>query len=235
MRKILSFFYRALNRLLCGAGFQLTRLPQSDTVINPAERSIARGLSTKEHNSRENMDAFYNDPQLLTHYFTKERLEFYQGVRERLAALQLQPATVLDVGCGSGHLLAEIRRLYPAADLLGVDFSGESIRLARTLNSGMTFDECSIFDLARLARSFDLVLCTEVLEHLEDADIAMEHLMATCRPGGCVFITVPHGRTDTFAGHFNFWTEASFRREFRKFDPEISVFGTYLCAVIRRP
>ena len=223
-----------LNDFLSVFGLRLSRVQHPESILDPAVRSVAMGHSTKEHNSRENMDAIYADPNLMTHYFTKERLAFYQQVCERVIRLKIQPADVLDVGCGSGHLLAKLKEAFPEARLEGVDFSPQSISVARQLNPSLSFTVMSIFELDKLGREFDLVLCTEVLEHLEDADMAMEQLQAVCRPGGTLVVTVPQGRKDTFAGHFNFWTEESFRREFREFRPEIEEFETYLFIVMRR-
>lgn len=224
-----------VNGLLGRLGLRLSRVQDADTILDPAARSIAKGLSTRAHNTRENMDAFYSDPHLMTHYFTKERLKFYGEVRLQLTKLNLRPADVLDVGCGSGHLLADLASLYPEASSMGVDFSPESIRLARQLHPHKAFDVMSIFELKNLGRQFDLVLCTEVIEHLEDADVAVDNLCSVCRPGGTVAITVPHGRRDTFAGHFNFWTPESFRREFRRLNPQVEEFDNYLFISIRRP
>jgi 2-polyprenyl-3-methyl-5-hydroxy-6-metoxy-1,4-benzoquinol methylase len=230
--KSLQFLGRVVNRALGCCGLKLVRAPRLED-LDPAARSIARGLSTSQHNSQENMDAFYADPSLLETYFTSERLCFYKEVVSRVEALGLSPASVLDVGCGSGHLLAHLHKTWPGACLLGVDFSSKSVDLAQRLQPALEFRQCSIFELDRLGRTFDLVICTEVLEHLEEAGMAMEQLVSVCRPDGCVVITVPEGRGDTFAGHFNFWTPESFRREFRRWRPEVSVFGNYLFAVMR--
>lgn len=223
----------SVNGLLGVFGLRLIRVASPEAMLDPALRSIARGLSTREHNTSENMDAIYSDPNLMTHYFTPKRLAFYHQVRERLVRLAIQPTDVLDVGCGSGHLLVEVKNIFPAARLQGVDFSPESIRVARRLNPALEFNVMSIFDVEQLHRQFDLILCTEVIEHLEEADRAVEKLVAVCRPGGTIVITAPHGRRDTFAGHFNFWTPESFCREFRAMKPEVEEFESYLFIVIR--
>lgn len=230
--KAMLSFGRMVNHALSWCGLKLVRLPRL-ADLDPASRSIARGLSTAQHNTQENMDAFYADPRLMETYFTPERLRFYQEVVSQIAMLDLRPASVLDVGCGSGHLLAGLRRLWPDAIMLGVDFSMESVVLAQRLQPALKFRQCSIFDLTSLQTSFDVVVCTEVLEHLPEADHAMEQLVSVCKPGGCVVVTVPEGRQDTFAGHFNFWTRESFRREFRRWAPEVTVFGNNLFVVVR--
>jgi len=222
---------RIIKELLGRFNLRLMRVAAPGEALNPA----ARGLSAREHNTRENMDAFYADPHLMTHYFTKERLAFYERVHQELADLHFKPAEILDVGCGTGHLLARLAELYPGAKTCGVDFSREAIDRAHGLHPGSTFEVLSIFEVEKLGRQFDLVICTEVIEHLEDADVAVEKLLDVCRPGGVVVITVPHGRQDTFPGHFNFWTPESFKREFRKHRPVVKEFGFYLFITMRKP
>ena len=228
----LTHLGRVLNHLLGLFGLRLSRVTRLQD-LNPATRSIARGLSTSEHNSRQNMDDFYSDSDLLKTYFTPDRLGFYSDVTKRIANLQMHPSSVLDVGSGSGHLLARIKDLYPNATLLGVDFSEASVTLAKRLQPGITFQPCSIFDLDQLGGTSDLVICTEVLEHLEKADVALSKLARVCATGGTIVITVPNGRTDTFAGHFNFWTPESFSREFSQWRPEVIEIGAFLFIVIR--
>jgi 2-polyprenyl-3-methyl-5-hydroxy-6-metoxy-1,4-benzoquinol methylase len=232
VKKLLA---KAVNGLLGIAGLRLVRSQPAEDRLDLAADIAVRGLTPTEHNSRENMDAFYADPRLLEQYFDRDRLAFYEDVSGAVAGLGVSPASLLDVGCGSGHLLERLRRQFPAADLLGVDFSGESVKLARKLHSGIDFQVRSIFELDRLGRQFDLVLCTEVLEHLEDADVALEQLIKTCAPGGRVVITVPDGRNDSFVGHVNFWTAESFVREFRRFQPDVTPMGRFLFIAIAAP
>jgi SAM-dependent methyltransferase len=225
---------RVVNGLLGRFGLRVSRIESADAILDPSARSIALGNTARTHNARANMDAFYADPNLLSHYFTEERLGFYRQVCERLVALNIRPSSILDVGCGSGHLLVEVRRAFPAAQVIGTDFSPESIRLARELHPLIQFQVQDVFELGKIGHQFDLVLCTEVLEHLEDADLAMEALHGACRVGGTIAVTVPDGCRDTFAGHFNFWTPESFRREFRRLDPIVEELGSYLFIAMRR-
>ncbi|HMH17249.1 MAG TPA: methyltransferase domain-containing protein [Burkholderiales bacterium] len=54
---------------------------------------------------------------------------------ERLDYIRLQPARVLDAGCGTGRGLGLLRRRYPKADLLGVDFAPAALLAARRSES----------------------------------------------------------------------------------------------------
>lgn len=74
---------------------------------------------------------------------------------------------VLDIGCGNGALAADIARERKAA-VTGIDQSAASIRAARAAHAagGLTFVEG---DARRLpAGAFDVVILSNVLEHLDD-------------------------------------------------------------------
>ena len=62
-----------------------------------------------------------------------------------------------------------------------------------------------------LPGKYDVILCTEVLEHLEYPWRGLQTLMSAARPGGRVVITVPNGRLDRSNEHINFWSSESWR------------------------
>jgi 2-polyprenyl-3-methyl-5-hydroxy-6-metoxy-1,4-benzoquinol methylase len=83
--------------------------------------------------------------------------------------------TVLDVGCGPGVLLHDIQNQFPNAGIFGLDFSSYVITTAmNNLPNGNFF----VLDITRevLPRKFDVVICSEVLEHIEDDETAICHL-----------------------------------------------------------
>ena len=62
-----------------------------------------------------------------------------------------------------------------------------------------------------VGEQFDLVVCTEVLEHLHEPERAVDVLRRLCAPGGRVALTVPDGAQDAWEGHVNFWDESDLR------------------------
>lgn len=107
----------------------------------------------------------------------------------------LQFDTVLDVGCGQGSLLAEIHRKFPQVKLYGSDFSTSAIRMARQQAPSGTY---LVFDLERggLSCQFDLVICSEVLEHIPDDRTALRHLAQMT--GKYLVISTVQGRMRRF-------------------------------------
>lgn len=84
-----------------------------------------------------------------------------QELRARVTTSFITPDVerVLDVGCGNGFVS---NRLKPAHDLVGVDSSREALRSFEGKGMIGSCDQLMFPD-----RSFDAVLCLEVLEHLD--------------------------------------------------------------------
>ncbi len=78
-----------------------------------------------------------------------------------------RPASVAEIGCGAGAILAALQRgLPPQTRLAGYDISPLAIERARRHANERLFFHCA--DLTRSAERFDLVLCIDVFEHVED-------------------------------------------------------------------
>lgn len=101
---------------------------------------------------------------------------------------------VIDIGCGVGTV-----SLYIASKglrVVGLDISSSAIHFARKstrilgLNAFAQFYK-SDFRSTDLKGKFDLVIASEVLEHLPDDQVVLEKLANLVKKGGIVFISVP--------------------------------------------
>ena len=95
---------------------------------------------------------------------------------------------LLDVGCGHGLLLDEARRR--GYDVLGVELAADAARHARDVLA-LPVEECALEDAALEPGSFDAVVMTDVLEHLDDPVAAIERCSELLAPGGTLMVTTP--------------------------------------------
>jgi SAM-dependent methyltransferase len=98
------------------------------------------------------------------------------------------PATVVDVGCGTGNLLAAVAARYPTARLIGVDPSASLLRKARQRPDlgGASFVEGYAESLPLAAGSADGTLSMLVLQEFPDRQGALREMRRVTRPGGVV-------------------------------------------------
>ena len=98
-------------------------------------------------------------------------------------------ARVLDVGCASGRLLANIReRGFPR--VTGLDPSPACAATAARLYS-IPVRTMTLGEIAASGERFDVVIMVGVLEHLRDLDAAFLQLRTLLSPGGLLYVEVP--------------------------------------------
>ena len=99
--------------------------------------------------------------------------------------------TLLDVGCAEGFALNHIlRRSSLPLSALGVDIDSEALERGRALHPTLPFQVADIYHLPFGNRSFDLVLCLQVLEHLSSPEEALSELLRVSR--AFCLLSVPH-------------------------------------------
>ena len=75
--------------------------------------------------------------------FADERSRPFLDLVQRIPT---KPRTIVDLGCGPGHLMSVLRARWPDADLTGVDSSPEMIERARAADPGTRYELASIED-----------------------------------------------------------------------------------------
>lgn len=138
---------------------------------------------------------------------------------------RVSPNSMLDVGCGEGYTLRELKNRYPSLSIEGRDVEQDIIEIARKENPDISFRVESAYSIKKPGRSYDLVTVMEVLEHLEYPDKAISEAKRLTKKH-CIF-TVPFepywrilnimrlryitelGNTP---GHINHWGRDDFRK-----------------------
>ena len=167
-------------------------------------------IDAVHYNSKQNIDALHSNDKHFRKILTRAQKPvetFYELLKEK--ELLSGDRRIIDVGCGSANLLGLISSGFPSASLTGADFSESKISNCRILYPQIDFEVRDIYN--QLKSSYDLILCTEVLEHLLYPDRALKMLLDGINEHGSIFITVPNGRLDSFSGHINFWSPESWK------------------------
>ncbi len=92
-------------------------------------------------------------------------------------AKPLSPSSILDAGCGEGFSLNKIIENKIGKNVEGIEYSKEAIALGKNLFPNIKIKQGSIYNLPYKDNSFDLVVCTEVLEHLENPNRAVSEIV----------------------------------------------------------
>lgn len=150
------------------------------------------------------------DPELFQRYAKVEADNFWFVARNELLKREMlrhfpNPAKILEIGCGTGFVLQNIRATYPEAALSGSDIFTEGLGFA-----AQRVPSASLLQMDATAipfqEEFDLIGSFDVLEHIDDDTLALAQMRDALKPGGGVIFTVPQhpslwSRMDEYAHH----------------------------------
>lgn len=126
------------------------------------------------------------------------------------------PRNILNAGCGSGELSFLLGAQGHRVE--GLDPGAEYIDLAKAQAAkfglhGCTFSVSGIEDFAaaNAGKQYDVVVATDVIEHIKDDVTAVNAMLALLKPGGDLFLTIPagpylFGYHDEQLGHYRRYT-----------------------------
>lgn len=166
------------------------------------------------------------DRQYFDRWYRSSRAVVRDTVVQRKARFALSAAehllgrdvrTVLDVGCGEAPWRGLLRRMCPGLQYTGVDPSEYVVRRYGRRRNILHGDLLSLDDLA-LARSYDLVVCSDVLQYLPNDDVREGLRLLARRVGGVAFIEA-FTAADDMIGDREQWHARSaewYRRTFRQ-------------------
>jgi 2-polyprenyl-6-hydroxyphenyl methylase/3-demethylubiquinone-9 3-methyltransferase len=159
------------------------------TTVDPEEVGRFAALASEWWGPRGKMRAL--------HKFNPVRLAFIRD--QACAAFDRDPKTldslkglrVLDIGCGGGILAEPLARL--GAVVLGIDPAEENAAAARAHanESGLAIDyrATTAEALAAAGKRFDIVIASEVVEHVADVGLFIRSAAEMVRPGGLLIVT----------------------------------------------
>jgi 2-polyprenyl-3-methyl-5-hydroxy-6-metoxy-1,4-benzoquinol methylase len=102
------------------------------------------------------------------------------------------PASIVDIGCGDGTATALAARVNPGHRILGLDWSADALRSARTHGLALIRAEAEPGGLPIASGQADVVIMSELIEHLVDPDSVLEEVWRVLRPGGILLLSTPN-------------------------------------------
>lgn len=101
-------------------------------------------------------------------------------------------SSLLDIGCGEGIVLS---RIEAKGKIVGVDISKKALQIAKNIFPDAKYIVADITDLPFSDKSFDISLCLEVLEHVEDLNKAAKEIKRVSKN---TIISVPNSKMFQF-------------------------------------
>ncbi|OGH53779.1 MAG: hypothetical protein A3G15_04060 [Candidatus Levybacteria bacterium RIFCSPLOWO2_12_FULL_40_10] len=104
-----------------------------------------------------------------------------------------KPIRILDVGCGRGFYVNALSLYDFPKEIIGLDINKEYLEEARRYASDMRakFIRKSVYSINYTNNYFDLVICSELLEHLSYDKKALSEIFRVLKKGGTLIVTVP--------------------------------------------
>lgn len=162
--------------------------------LNP-RRARVRPMSAENleplADQRKYYDEFWkNRPDSLNVYEIERLAQIYRGIRLVAEHSKRRKFSICDLGCGTGWLSHDLAKF---GSVTGVDLSPDGIELAKKRWPGVHFEAQDILRW-RPEKRFDLVVSSEVIEHVDDQAGLVDTVSAILEPNGYLILTSPNAR-----------------------------------------
>jgi SAM-dependent methyltransferase len=102
------------------------------------------------------------------------------------------PQRILDVGCGDGAATAMVAKETGDHHVIGVDWSTRALTLAREYGFSLISAGIDPPGLPLGSGTMDIVIMSELIEHLVDTDAALAEVRRVLKPGGTLLLSTPN-------------------------------------------
>lgn len=186
------------------------------SITKQFHSEIDQKLSNKEY-------GFFMKKDKAKWYYNKSRIGFYFDLFHCIKSngIEFNAKRIMDFACGGGYLLRVIEENSSPQELHGIDYLPDAVEFANLILTKGQVMKGNILEPTN--KIFDIIIATEVLEHVVDPDTIINNLWSnTSKKNGALIITVPDGRLDrldalelnektgSYSGHINFWSPESF-------------------------
>lgn len=169
--------------------------------------------SKKIHDSEKELEEIWH--QVPVNYYQKgikenilQRMWHTQKLKivlDFIGSANREPKNILDVGCASGWFLSKIKEKYPKSKCSGVDVYKKSIEYGKKLYTSLDLQYADAHRLPFPDKSYDVIICTEVLEHVVEPKKVLEEIRRVLASDGIAIIEMDTGNF-LFRLIWHWWT-----------------------------
>lgn len=105
----------------------------------------------------------------------------------------IKPRRILEVGCSSGHLTKQLAVLFPKSHITGIDVYTQAIKEAQRRFPNLSFIVADAHKLPFKNNSFDLILCSETIEHVTNPQKMLHEIARVLKKNGVALIEMDSG------------------------------------------
>lgn len=118
----------------------------------------------------------------------------YRHILQFIDKYSVGKRNIIDIGCGAGTLCFYIAS--KGINVLGIDISSSAIKVCQESSRSLNLDKLARFEVVNFPEEsvigkFDLVIFTEVIEHLNNDSLALKKIFNMLNKGGIAIITTP--------------------------------------------
>jgi SAM-dependent methyltransferase len=134
-------------------------------------------------------------PEIFEKLATLEAQNFWFRARNRLIVWVLKRYSpnmqrFMEIGCGTGYVLAGVASAYPSATMVGSEIFSVGLPFAALRASSAELIQMDARQIPYVDE-FDVIGAFDVLEHIEEDEAVLAAMLNALRPGGRIAITVP--------------------------------------------
>ena len=133
------------------------------------------------------MDRVYNSRNPLVRIVHRDRLN---AIINSLPKKKNQ--VILDAGCGEGHLMLKMYQSIPLNKYYGFDVSHTALQSAKKKCKFAKLKYMDLSDIKIKNNFFDVIVCTEVIEHIYEYQDVINEFKRVLKKGGYLILTFPN-------------------------------------------
>ncbi len=150
---------------------------------------MVKPMIEENHMERDHMEKLYSSKNLLIKYIHMGRLKKIMSLIPKRKNIK-----ILDAGCGEGQLLSMISKKFGSLNLklYGTDITTISLKSAKKRIKNTKFSLQDLRNLDYKDEFFDIIICTEVIEHIPEYKKVLKELKRVLKKVGTLIISFPN-------------------------------------------